>query len=111
MTLSVEHLPNPASPLCHWDARWKLAALILAALVVALLQTVVAALLALVGAVGLALLAQLPLRWFCARLGSLALALLVFVGLLPFWAPQDGPGWDFGPLHASLAGLRVALLL
>ena|SRR5438094_2175847 len=111
MTLTVEPLPNPASPLCQWDPRWKLAAFLLAALAVALLQTVVAALLALVGAVALAILARLPRRWFLARLGSLALALLVFVCLLPFWARAEGPGWDLGPLHVSLAGLRGALLL
>src|SRR5207249_4211538 len=50
MTLALEHLPSSASPLSRWDPRWKLAGLVLAALAAAVLQTVPAALLALVGA-------------------------------------------------------------
>ncbi|MCI0460601.1 MAG: cobalt ECF transporter T component CbiQ [Gemmataceae bacterium] len=111
MTLALEQLPTPASPLRQWDPRWKLAALVLAALTVATLQTLPAACLALVGAGVLAVVGRLPWPWFLARLGSLALVLLLFVGLLPFWMRADGPGWDLGPLHLSLAGLRAGLLL
>jgi cobalt/nickel transport system permease protein len=111
MTLAVEQLPHSASPARAWDPRWKLAALTLAALAVTLLQTVWAALLALLGASALAVWGRLPRRWFLARLGSLGLVLLLFVVVLPFWVRDGGPGWDLGPVYLSQAGVRVALVV
>jgi cobalt/nickel transport system permease protein len=109
MTLTLDQLPNPDSPLCRLDARWKLAALTLALLVVAALQTVPAASVALVGSVLLAGTSRLPLRWYLTRLGAVALFLLLFVILLPFLL-REGKTWDLGPIHLPY-GLAVALLL
>src|SRR5207249_10475627 len=53
---------------------------------------------------------RLPMRWYLARLGTLAAFLVLFVALLPFLL-DGGPGWDLGPVRFSLRGLTVALLL
>lgn len=111
MTLALRHLDVPDSPLARWDARWKLAALLVAVAGVAMLNRVPAAAVALGVAVGLLVVARLPLRWVRPRLTVLVVAALPFVLVLPF--TLDGPGWDVGPLHASerglLAGVAVAL--
>src|SRR5437879_2880439 len=111
MTLTFAALPNPDSPLRRLDPRWKLAALLLAAVAAALLRTLPAALAAAAGAVVLAALARLPLRWYLTRLGAVALFLLLFVILLPFLLHDDGPSWDLGPVRVSLYGAGVAALL
>src|SRR5690348_614948 len=111
MTLALDHLPQPDSLLSRLDPRWKLAAFLLAALVIALLRTVTAAILAMGGAVLLVPLARLPLGWYWHRLGSLALFLLVLVLLLPFVIGDSGPGLNIGSLHISWYGLGVAVCL
>jgi cobalt/nickel transport system permease protein len=111
MTLTLDQLPYPVSPLSCLDPRWKLVALLAVTLMVALLHTLPAATLALAAAWLLAVLARLPLRWYLARMGALA-GFLVFVAvLLPLLIRSDGPGWNLGPLRFSVEGLRVALLL
>jgi cobalt/nickel transport system permease protein len=109
MTLTLEQLPNPDSPLCRLDARWKLAALTLALLVVATLQTLPAATAAWAGSVLLAVAGRLPVRWCLTRLGAVAVFLLLFVILLPFLL-REGRAWDLGPIRLPY-GLVVALLL
>jgi len=111
MTLAFDSLPQPLSLLSRLDPRWKLAALTLAILCVALLHTVPAAGFALVGALVLAALGGLPFRWFLDRLGGLALFLLVLVVLLPVLLHNGGPHLQLGPLEVSWYGLRVASLL
>src|SRR4051812_41808111 len=99
MTLAFAVLPSPDSPLRRLDPRWKLAALLLAAVAAALLRTLPAALLGAAGALALAALAHLPLRWYFTRLGAVALFLTLFVVLLPFLLHDDGPAWDVGPVQ------------
>jgi cobalt/nickel transport system permease protein len=111
MTLALDVPLQTDSPLGRFDPRWKLAALFLAALAVALLQTIPAAALALAGALGLAWLARLPRSWFLARLGVITLVLLVFVLPLPFFLRGEGPSYRLGILQVSGPGLTVALLL
>src|SRR5207249_2786034 len=84
MTLPLEHLEIAASPLGRWDARWKLAALVTAAIVAALVHTLPCALVAFAVALGLVLLGRLPPRWYPVRVGTLSLFLLFFVVWLPF---------------------------
>ena len=111
MTLALRHRDVPDSPPARWDARWKLAAVLVAVAGTAFLNRVPPAAIALgAGAVLLAL-SRLPGRWVRTRLAGLALAALPFVLILPF--TLDGPGWDLGPVHVSerglLAGAAVAL--
>jgi cobalt/nickel transport system permease protein len=111
MTLAFAQPDSFPSPLSRLDPRWKLAALVLAALAVALLQTLLPAAIALAAAILLVLLARLPARWYLTRLATVALFLSPFVLFLPFLLRDAGPGWEVGPLWLSLHGLRVALLL
>ena len=103
MTLAFRHRPVPDSPLARWDARWKLAAVLLAACGVAAVDHLAPAAVAL--ALGLVLLAvaKLPARWLRGRLILFALAALPFLLVLPF--TLSGDGWDAGPLHISERGL------
>jgi cobalt/nickel transport system permease protein len=111
MTLSFAALPCPDSPLRRLDPRWKLAALLPAAVAVAALRTWPAAVAALAGALLLAVLGRLPPRWYLQRLGAVAVFLLVFAGSLPFLLTGPGRTWDWGPLHVSEYGFGAALLL
>lgn len=104
-----KHAVVPDSPLARWDARWKLAAIVLAAFGVAVLDHLAPAVVALV--LGLLLLAftGLPRRWVRDRLGLFALAALPFMLVLPFTFGTDGPGWGVGPVHISERGLVSGL--
>jgi cobalt/nickel transport system permease protein len=102
-----KHPVVPDSPLARWDARWKLAAIVLAAFGVAVLDHLAPAAVALL--LGLFLLActRLPRRWVRDRLGLFALAALPFLLVLPF--TLDGPGWAVGPVRVSERGLVAGL--
>jgi cobalt/nickel transport system permease protein len=111
MTLAFDLPGSPPSPLSRLDPRWKLAALVPAAGVAAALQTLAPAALAVAGAWLLLGLARLPLRWYLARLGLVALFLVLFVGFLPF-VPRPGEApWEVGPLSVYPGGLELALLI
>lgn len=105
MTPGFRHRPVPPSPLARWDARWKLAAVLLAAAAVAALRQPLPSAAAL--AVGLILLrvGKLGGAWARARLAAFALAALPFLLVLPF--TLEGPGWDVGPVHVSERGVLV----
>jgi cobalt/nickel transport system permease protein len=109
MTLAFSTPPRSRSFLSRLDPRWKLAALLLAAAVVATLHTLPAAGVAVAAALLLALLARLPARWFLERLGALALFLAIFTLPLPWLLADRGPGWTFGPVHFSRHGVEIAL--
>jgi cobalt/nickel transport system permease protein len=111
MTLALDALPCPDSPVRRLDPRWKLAALLLAAAAVAVLTTLPAVFLALLGAAALAAIARLPWRWCLARLAPVAVFLAFFVALLPLLVRGGEPVWQLGPLRVSALGLRLALLL
>jgi cobalt/nickel transport system permease protein len=113
MSLSLRHTAIPDSLLARWDARWKLAALLVAVGGVAALDHAAPAAAAL--GVGLLLLvaAGLPYRWVQARLAVFALAALPFLLVLPVTLDPTGPGWDIGPVrlseHGFVSGLAVFL--
>jgi cobalt/nickel transport system permease protein len=107
----IESLPTPSSPLSRLDPRWKLAALVLAGAAVVGLQGLLPAVLALLGAIAVAVLAQLPPRWALARLGLALLVLTPFLVLLPFVQREADPLWSLGPLHFSMEGVWLALVL
>jgi cobalt/nickel transport system permease protein len=93
-------LPTPESPLRRLDPRWRLAGLLLALAAVAVVQTPAGAGVALVGALLLAWLARLPVRWYLGKLAALAGFLALFVVPLPLLVPGS---W--------LEGLRLAGLI
>lgn len=107
MTLAFRNRPVPPSPLARWDARWKLAAVLLAVCGIASLDHLVPALAAL--ALGLLLLtvARLPRMWTLSRLVLFSLAALPFLIVLPF--TLEGDGWDVGPTHISERGIVAGL--
>src|SRR5207249_1446073 len=107
MTLAIRHRPIPDSPLARWDARSKLAAVLVAVAGVASLNHVAPAAVAL--GIGLLLLvaARLPGQWVRVRLGLFALAALPFLLVLPFTHDPSGPGWNVGPVRVSERGLTA----
>jgi cobalt/nickel transport system permease protein len=111
MTLSFAALPCPDSPLRRLDPRWKLAALVPAAVAVAALRTWPAALAALAGALLLAALGRLPPRWYLGRIAAVAVFLLLFAASLPFLLSGPGRVWECGPLRVSEYGLAAAVVL
>ncbi len=107
MTLAFRHRPVPPSPLARWDARWKLAAVLVAVCAVAALDRLAPAAVALGLGLSLLLLARLPFAWVRARLLLFALAALPFLLVLPF--TLEGDGWDVGPVRVSERGLIAGL--
>ncbi len=99
------HCEAPDSPLARWDARWKFAALVVAAFGIAALTQLATTAVALALGLALLLVARLPGRWVRNRLGLFAFAALPFLLVLPFTLDTDGPGWDVGPVRASEHGL------
>jgi cobalt/nickel transport system permease protein len=111
MTLSLAAPPCPPSSLSRLDPRWKLAALVLAAAAVAALHTWPTAMIALGGALLLAILGRLPPRWYFGRLAALGVFLCLFAGTLPFLLTGPGWVWAWGPLRVSQYGLAASVLL
>jgi cobalt/nickel transport system permease protein len=107
MTLAFRHRPVPPSPLARWDARWKLAAVLVAVCGVAAVDHLAPAAVALGLGLFLLVLARLPLSWVRGRLGLFALAALPFLLVLPF--TLNGPGWEVGPVRVSWRGLVAGL--
>ncbi len=97
------------SPLQRMDPRWKLAGVVLGCAAIVSLRTPTAAALALAGTLALLLLSRLPMRWFLARLGGVA----VFLGLVVVILPLTLPGEEvaLGPVRLSARGLAVAALI
>lgn len=111
MTLAFSIPPPTSSLLSRLDPRWKLAALLFAAAVVATLHTLPVALTALTAALVVVFLARLPPRWFLERLGAAALFFALFALPLPLLLAGDEPDWALGPIHVSWHGVEAALLL
>lgn len=89
----------PVSPVARWDARWKLAGLVLACALTSAIQSPAACAISLAIALTLVSLAHLITRRFLSRFGLIALSLLPFLIALPF---SEG-----GTLLAAAAGLRA----
>jgi cobalt/nickel transport system permease protein len=116
MTSFLTPLSCPDSALRRFDPRWKLAALFIALMTTACLQTLPAAAVALVGATILAALARVPPRAAFERLKILLPALVLFTVFLPFVATTQSSSqagtWEpeWGPIHFSSTGFRLAIL-
>lgn len=94
--------------LARWDARWKLSALVVSALVVATLRQPRFIALALVLAILLALSARITIRSLATRLGLLLLAVAPLLFFLPLMQQDQERGWNLGPVFLSEAGLEGA---
>jgi cobalt/nickel transport system permease protein len=112
MTLAFDIPPLADSPLSRIDPRWKLAALVPAAVMVALLRTPPPAAVALAGALLLVYFTRLPWDWVARRLAWTTLFLLLFLVWLPFLPEPSGETLNLGPLRLSITGLeRLAAVL
>jgi cobalt/nickel transport system permease protein len=107
MTSFFTPISNRDSPLGHIDPRWKLAALSVALVVTACLQTPAAAAMAMASAFVLAGLARIPIRAFFERLWIVLPAVALFAIFLPFVVPDPEP-LIIGPISISNAGIRLA---
>ncbi len=107
MVFGFRHRPVPPSPLARWDARWKLAAVLLAAAAVAALRHAGPSAAALTLGLVLLRVGNLGGAWANVRLAAFALAALPFLLVLPF--TLDGPGWDLGPVHLSEHGFLTGV--
>jgi cobalt/nickel transport system permease protein len=107
---TIDVLPCADSPLRRLDPRWKLAALLVAAVAIVLLSTLLPAMLGLAVAVMLAGVGNVPRRWALTRLGFLALVLAPFLLVLPL-IHTGGPVLTLGPLTLALDGVWAACLL
>lgn len=111
MTLQLEPIPTPESPLSRCDPRWKLAALVLAGALTIPLQTVGPALVACIGAMVLALMARMPIAFWLSRLAVFAPFLCFFVLLVPFLYPGQETWLDLGFVQVSGKGMKLAALI
>lgn len=102
MNLTLRHTPVPDSPPARWDARWKLAAFIVAVAAVASLNHLAPAVAALASGTILLLVARLPFAWLKLRLAAFAFAALPFLLILPFT-------FEDGTLRFSERGLEAGL--
>jgi len=111
MTLAFDLPTVRKSPLRHWDARWKLAGVLLAVGLIAPLRTTLPALTAAGLAVVFAALVRARATWLARRLGVVLLLLTFFAIWLPFLDRSDSRIEWMG-LSLSLPGLeRFAVLL
>jgi cobalt/nickel transport system permease protein len=100
MSLPIGRLPRPASTVSSLDPRWKLAAFVVAIGLTAALRSPLAAACSFAGALLLAWLAHLPVRWFVQKLSYLLAPLVLFALPLVFFVRGQGPGWGWGLLLA-----------
>jgi len=107
MAQTVEHLMPRDSWFARFDARWKLAALAIAAGVVAAMRSPVFLTIALAASLLLALVARVPGRWFRSRLGLLLFSLLPFLIILPLTVDR-GPTFDHFGVRLHQEGFVAA---
>jgi cobalt/nickel transport system permease protein len=112
MTLRLTLSLAPPSWLTRWDARWKLAATLIAVLCLALLRAWPVALGGLAIALGVTFAARLSRRDWLRRVGPLTLVLLLFLVWVPLVPRSGEDGVPAMGLRLSPRGLRwVAALL
>jgi len=112
MTLALDVPAIPDSPLARMDPRWKLAAVVPAAILFALVRTLTPAAAALFVALFLATFARLPTLWLLRRLAWTALFVALFLVWLLFLPDPDGQVYHLGWLSISMSGLtRFAVVV
>jgi len=111
MTAVIDLPDTPPSPISRLDSRWKLAALLPAAFLIPLLQTLPPALIAGVGAIVLCAAARFPLRWLLGRLVGVAFFFSFFLAWLPFIPSRGETACHLGWIAVYPAGFYLACLL
>jgi cobalt/nickel transport system permease protein len=111
MTLKLSSIPRTESALAKLDPRWKLPTLLVSALLVAFIQRLPFASVALLVAMALVLLGHVPVHWYLSRLGAIATFLLLVVCLLPLTGDRVEAAWNWGPVSISSAGAYLAGLV
>ena len=106
MTLAFDLPPAADSCLSRMDPRCKLAALVPAAVLVALVRTVPAAAAALLAALLLAEAARLPRGWLVRRLAWTALLIALFLVWLLFLPDPNGVVYHVAGVNISQTGLE-----
>lgn len=107
MNHEIEKLARGNSPLHTWDARWKLVSLAVFVLVIAVLQSIWSAFIAVLFALALLFISALPKRVVLRRLGIIQMLLLPGLIIIPFSVGFQELGW----LHFSWNGFLFALTL
>jgi cobalt/nickel transport system permease protein len=104
-------LPKFPSPLTRLDARWKLAACLVAVGAVSCLRDLTVLSMALATSLGVAIAARLPVNWLLRRMAGLALILMLFSIWTPFIYPANATTIEVGPITMSKQGLESAARL
>lgn len=108
MTISFD-LPTPAdSSLRSYDARWKLASVILCLTATAALWRLGPLLAAFVASLLLCLVARMPWRWYRNRIAVLVPMLIGLYLILPFLLHNGGASWHILGVQVSVNGLIAA---
>lgn len=102
MTLAIELPQSRHSPVGALDPRWKIAALVPAALLIGLLRDWRLSLAAFGMVFVLVVAARLPWRWYLGRVLALAAFLLLFLAWPVFFPGEGEPTWDVGAFSVSL---------
>lgn len=106
MTLALDFPQSRTSFLGRLDPRWKLAALVPAAVLIGLLRDWRLSAVALCLALVLVAAAWLPPRWYLARMLGLTFFLLLFLAWPVFFPGAGEAIWDLGWAQLSLPRLR-----
>jgi cobalt/nickel transport system permease protein len=111
VSVNPEYMPPGDSWLARRDPRWRLAALVLAILGVAILRQPGPAAAALAFALVLTVVGRIPGRWYRARIGVLLIALLPFLIVVPFTVDSGNRLWEWRFLQITDAGLWTGAAL
>lgn len=110
MALDIDRFAGLDSPLQRWDARFKVGALLLLIISIALLKTLPMALAGLVLAALILIAAALPLGFVSHGLGFVVVFLLPFFVIMPLTYPGE-PAFRVLGLPFAWEGLRLATLI
>lgn len=110
MPLDIDRFANLSSPLQRWDARFKIFALGLFVLAVALVKTIPASAISLLAALILVWATRLPSHFVAGGVKWVLLFLLPFFIIMPLSYPGEAALHFFG-LPFAWQGLRLAVLI
>jgi len=110
VSFAVEHLSPRDSLIARFDPRWKLVALLIAAVLTLLLRSPTLLLIALTVTLSLVGVARLPGAWYRVRIVALLFALAPFALFLPLTFDQ-GPSWRWAGLSFHRVGFIAAGIL
>jgi cobalt/nickel transport system permease protein len=111
MSLNPEYFAPRDSWLARRDARWRLAAFVLALAAAAIMRDFGPTAAALGVALLLAAASGAPAQWYRARVGIFLLAVVPFLIVVPFTVDRGERLWEWRFLHVTDAGLVVAVTL